>query len=302
MFDKLANIQQIVFDKTGTLTTGDFKIGKIKSINEDILVIRSILYSIERHSSHPVAKSITRELQGVKEIPMNQIKELKGKGISATDDQDNHYILGSYNIARHLTTENQNDLYLIKNDQLIASLDIQDELKPDAKATIDYLLEQNITPVLLSGDNYAKCAQVATELGIDHFYFGKLPHEKLELIDQLSKKMPTAMVGDGINDAPALAKADVGISLSNATEVAVDSAQVILLNGRLSYLKSALKLSKLTITTIKQNLFWAFAYNLIAIPLAATGFLSPMIAAFSMGFSDVMVVGNSLRLKIKKID
>ena len=144
-------------------------------------------------------------------------------------------------------------------------------------------------------------AGVAAALGIADFYAEQLPAQKLERIAALSAQAPTAMVGDGINDAPALSRATLGISLSNASHAAIQSAQIILLNGRLDRLRDALHISKHTLLTIRQNLFWAFAYNIVAIPLAAAGYLSPMWGALFMAFSDVVVIGNSIRLKTKKL-
>jgi Cu+-exporting ATPase len=155
--------------------------------------------------------------------------------------------------------------------------------------------------VLLSGDQEAKVAEVAGKLGIEEYYGAQLPEQKLERIAALSDQVPTAMVGDGINDAPALAKATVGVSLSNASQVAIQSAQIILLNGKLEYLRKAFGISEHTVLTIKQNLFWAFAYNIVAIPIAAMGFLNPMWGALFMAFSDVVVIGNSIRLRYKRI-
>lgn len=295
--ETLSTIKQVVFDKTGTLTTGRFKIKKITGIKTPQEEITSILFSLEQHSSHPIAQSIIRELKGSEELPLHKIREMKGMGIQAEDKNGVIYELGSYEIARSQTTDNKHDIYILKNKNLIGYVDIEDELKPEAKAAIDYLKANGITPILLSGDSYRKCGAVAHKLNIEKFYFNKHPHEKLEIITNLSKEAPTAMVGDGINDAPALAKADIGISLSDATDAAIDSSQVILLNGNLAHLKDAMEMSKKTMTTIRQNLFWAFFYNILAIPVAAAGFLSPMIAAFSMALSDVFVVGNSLRLK-----
>jgi len=299
--ETLATVKQVVFDKTGTLTTGRFKIKKITPVRTEEEEIKTILYSLEKHSSHPIAQSVTRELKGTPEMMLSKIRELKGTGIRAEDKKGNQYELGSYEIARNLTTDIKHDIYILRNNTLIGYVDIEDEVKPEAKGAIDYLKGKGIVPILLSGDSYRKCASVARKLEVEKFYFGKHPHEKLEIITNLSKVAPTAMVGDGINDAPALAKADIGISLSDATDVAIDSSQVILLNGNLGHLKNALELSKKTMTTIRQNLFWAFFYNVLAIPVAAAGFLSPMIAAFSMALSDVFVVGNSLRLKMRKI-
>jgi Cu+-exporting ATPase len=167
---------------------------------------------------------------------------------------------------------------------------------------ISELKKMNIQPVLLSGDTASKCKDVADKLGIKEIYSQQLPHQKMEVINSLKKKGLVAMVGDGINDAPSLAGADVGISLGNATKIAINSAQIILLNTEeMKSLINALKISRATIITIKQNLFWAFFYNILTIPIAAAGFLSPIIGSLSMAFSDVIVIGNSVRLKFKKI-
>ena len=157
-------------------------------------------------------------------------------------------------------------------------------------------------PIILSGDKLEKTRQVAEALQVETYYAEKLPDEKLDIIAKLTAGEPTAMVGDGINDAPALAKATQGISLSNASQVAINSAQIILLNGNLEGLTKALKISRRTIQTIRQSLFWAFAYNIVAIPIAAMGYLNPMWGALFMAFSDVVVIGNAIRLKFRKIE
>lgn len=153
-----------------------------------------------------------------------------------------------------------------------------------------------IKTVMLSGDNEKKCRYVAERAGITTYFASQLPEQKLDHIRRLSAEQPTAMVGDGINDAPALSLADVGISLGTATDIAKESAEVILLSGQISKVEEAIRLGRMTYRTIQQNLFWALAYNVVAIPIAAMGFLSPIVAAFSMAFSDVVVIGNSLRL------
>ena len=200
-----------------------------------------------------------------------------------------------------MTKDDTHNIYLVKNGKLIATVDIEDEIKKDTKEIISFLKKEGIKPIMLSGDRFEKCKNIAEQIGIDEFYAEQLPKQKLELIKKLSQQSPTAMVGDGINDAPALAQATVGTSLSDATQVAIQSAQIILLKGNLSHLKFAYKISKHSMITIKQNLFWAFFYNVISIPIASVGFLSPMIAALSMAFSDVIVIGNSIRLKTKNI-
>jgi P-type Cu+ transporter len=180
---------------------------------------------------------------------------------------------------------------------------MEDKIREGAEELISFLKEKGIRTVLLSGDRKAKCEQVARDLGIDEVFAEQLPEQKLELIQQWADSEPTAMVGDGINDAPALTRATVGISLSNATHAAMNAATVVVMDGGgLSRLQEAFSLGGHTLLTIRQNLFWAFAYNIVAIPMAALGFLNPMVAALSMAFSDVVVIGNAIRFKYKRLD
>jgi len=184
---------------------------------------------------------------------------------------------------------------------LIGWIDVEDSIRPEAKQVVSMLHKQGIKTILLSGDTKEKCERVAQQLGIDEVIAEQTPEQKLEKIATYNSQMPTAMIGDGINDAPALAKATVGISLSDASHIAMQSAQVVLMNHGLKHLPLSLGLGKHTYTTIKQNLFWAFAYNIVAIPVAAFGFLSPGFAALAMGFSDVVLAANSVRLNWKKV-
>ncbi|MBC8267084.1 MAG: cadmium-translocating P-type ATPase, partial [Flavobacteriales bacterium] len=298
--EKLASVKSIVFDKTGTLTTGEFSIKKIEVLEGEKDFVKSIIYNLEKHSSHPIAVSLVNNLKEVA-IPLEllEIKEEKGIGISAIFQNDN-YQIGS---SRLLTEENnEHDLYLLENNKIIAFIDIEDELKKDAQKVMEKIKEIGISPILLSGDKLKKCEEINEKLNFSEVFSEQLPNEKLEKIKQLVNKTPTAMFGDGINDAPALAQSTVGISIGNATQVAIQSADVILLNkNELSQLPKALQVAKHTLLTIKQNLFWAFAYNIVAIPIAAMGFLNPMWGALFMAFSDVIVIGNSIRLKYKKI-
>lgn len=300
-----AKIKNIVFDKTGTLTSGNFKIKNINyigGISEE--EVKELLFRLEQHSSHPIAKSIVSELKNSSSNKtFNTINEEKGLGISAVDNEKNTYRLGSYKIAETATKDNSHNIYLLKNEKLIATLDIEDDIKTNAAETIKQLKSQGIKSILLSGDSKQKCEEFAKKVNIDTVYSNQLPSEKLQIIDHLTTEQDTAMVGDGINDAPALAKATVGISLSNATEVAIQSAQIILLkHNDLSVLTETYLISKHTLITIKQNLFWAFFYNIVAIPAAAMGLLNPMMGALIMAFSDVIVIGNSIRLRTKKLN
>jgi Cu+-exporting ATPase len=216
-------------------------------------------------------------------------------------DQQNQMIsLGSARILNHIPSQNFN-LYLAINGEAVAGLHIEDEVKQGAKEMIAAFHQQGIESIMLSGDKKERCDAIAADLGINTVYSEQLPEQKLEIIRTLAAEGNIAMVGDGINDAPALSLAQTGISPGDATQVAVNAAQVVLLNkDNLDSLTEAWKLSKLTLRTIKQNLFWAFFYNVLAIPLAAMGYLSPMIAAFSMAFSDIIVIGNSIWLKRKR--
>ena len=203
-----------------------------------------------------------------------------------------------------VTTEQGHNIYVTKNSQLLGWIDVADTIRPEAKQVIQSLHSAGIHTVLLSGDHKANCEKVANELGIKEFYFEQSPQQKLDTITHLNQTIPTAMLGDGINDAPALAKATVGISLSEATQIAVQSSQVVLMSHGLQHLPQALGIGKHTYLTIKQNLFWALAYNVIAIPVAAYGLLgkfAPAYGALLMGLSDVVLVINSLRLKWKKV-
>ncbi|WP_428329286.1 heavy metal translocating P-type ATPase [Mucilaginibacter sp.] len=299
--EAVAHTKYVVFDKTGTLTTGKFRINEIKvATNAPIEQIRGIILAIEERSNHPIAKSLVAELKPLEQTKLiiKTVKEEKGLGMRAEDVEGNHYFLGSGKSA----DQSSFNLSLYKNQQLLAQIAIDDEIKPEAANLIIQLKKMGIIPVLLSGDKNNRCLKVAQLIGITDIHSEKLPDEKLAVIDIYKQKGKTIMIGDGINDAPALTKADVGVSMNDASQVAIQSARVILLNTDLQSVVKFLQISKHTLLTIKQNLFWAFAYNVIAIPIAALGFLNPMVGAFTMAFSDVVVIGNSLRLKVKKLD
>jgi len=300
--EQMARITTVVFDKTGTLTSGRFDIQKMYvEPGQDEQEIRSALLGLEQHSSHPIAQSLVRLLKAdTTPLPFEKVEEKKGCGLTGHDNKGQIWQAGSQRLVPGDTASHS--VYILKNDQLVGWVDLKDELKPEAVATIQQLQSQGIQTILLSGDKQANCDAVARQLGIQEVYAEKLPEEKLTLIDQLNASGTVAMVGDGINDAPALAKAEVGISLSNASEIAINSAQVVLLShDALGKLPEALLLGKHSLLTIKQNLFWAFFYNVVAIPVAAIGLLNPMVGALSMAASDVVVIGNSIRLKSKKI-
>jgi Cu+-exporting ATPase len=221
--------------------------------------------------------------------------------MKAIDKSGNEFTIGSYELVKSITEDDSHNVYLIRNGVWIGWIDLVDEIRSEATTVIAQLKAAGYQPILLSGDRNNKCQQIAETLGITEWYGQHTPEQKLERIEKLNQQSPVAMVGDGINDAPALAKATLGISLSDASHIAMQSAQVVLMNHGLKNLPLALALGKQTYRTIRQNLFWAFAYNIVAIPIAAIGWLSPGISALAMGFSDVVLAINSLRLYAKKI-
>lgn len=296
------SIKQVVFDKTGTLTTGHFNITGFSLQSSDITEeeFKRIAFSLEKYSNHPIANAIARNWKTKDEIRWANIEEVKGLGMKATDKDGNNYIAGSFKTATQFTADASHNVYIIRNNQLLGWIDVADEIRPESLTVITTLKNRGIRTILLSGDQKDKCEKVGKELGIDTILSEQTPEQKLEKIAIFNAEAPTAMVGDGINDAPALAKATVGISLSDATQVAMQSAQVVLMNHGLKNLPLALGLGKHTYITIKENLFWAFAYNIVAIPVAALGYLNPTFGALVMGLSDVVLAINSVRLNFKK--
>ena len=299
--ENFRTIKQVVFDKTGTLTTGLFTISEYKYVDIDEPEFKSIVFSMEKYSTHPIAKCISASFKTKEEIRWKSIEEVKGIGMKSEDKNGNVYWAGSFKIAMDQTTEANHNVYVLKNNKLIGWIDVEDELRAEAKEIIQYLKSKQIKTILLSGDRQEKCDFIANQLGIDEVIAEQSPEQKLEKIDSLNKITPTAMVGDGINDAPALAKATIGISLSDASQIAIQSAQVVLMNHGIKKLPLALGLGRHTYITIKQNLFWAFFYNIIAIPIAAFGYLTPTFGALVMGLSDVVLAINSVKLFIKKV-
>jgi Cu+-exporting ATPase len=294
------SIRQIVFDKTGTLTTGKFAIQQFETIIYE-KEFMSIVFSMEKYSTHPIAQSIVNAWSKSTLIRWKQIEEIKGIGIKAVDDQNNVYEIGSKKILPESVISDAHHLYLLKNKAIIGWIDVMDEIRPEAKNVIEWFNAHDIETIMLTGDLHEKANAVAKALNIKHVYSEQSPLQKMQQIERLSLLKPTAMVGDGINDAPALAKSTIGISIGNASQLALQQADVVLINQGLSHLPEAMGLGKHTYLTIKQNLFWAFAYNIIAIPIAAVGLLTPTFSALAMGFSDVMLAIISLNLFVKKV-
>lgn len=300
--ERFSGVKTVIFDKTGTLTTGHFTLDRIDIFQGTEQEAKEVLYKLEQFSTHPLALSISKALKAYNSSRIIlQITEEKGVGIQGKDAEGNTWIACSAVAHPALSPEDPYNIILLKNGAAVAGLRLSDEIRPAAAESIQYLHRKGIGTILLSGDTQKRCEYVAEKTGIKQVYAQQLPPDKLKIIEEYRSKGVTAMVGDGVNDAPALAASHIGISLANASPAAIQSAQIVLLGNSLDSLIKAHELSKHTLLTIKQNLFWAFFYNVVAIPIAAIGLLSPMIGALTMAFSDVIVIGNSIRLKYKRL-
>ena len=307
--EAFSNIGQVVFDKTGTLTTGEFAVGQWQ-LHPDAGIspeqFKEIAFSLEKYSVHPIAKSITREWKASPvgqraAIRWDKVEEVKGLGMRGVTKEGDIYWAGSYKVASGLTSEDTHNVYVVSNNRLLGWIDVRDKVRPEAAGVVSWLHGKGIHTVLLSGDRQKTCQDVASALGIQEVLAEQSPEDKLQQVTRLTAEMPTAMVGDGINDAPALARATVGISMSDASQLAMQTADVVLMGNGLQQLPAALGLGRHTFSTIRGNLFWAFSYNVVAIPVAALGLLTPAVAALAMGFSDVVLAANSLRLYAKRL-
>ena len=331
--ENVNKVNTIVFDKTGTLTYAKFEVTDVIPVNngnnyakDEILKFAA---SIERYSEHPIADAIVRHYkQSIHPMTpshtMNETNDGLHKvdgfkiisGIGAEAKINNEYFkIGGANLIRKdgpnpssADTDGFNNIYLFKNDNLIGEIRINDRVKENAKDVVNEL-KDNYAVSLISGDGKYATEKAALETGIDDFYYQILPDKKQEIIGQMQARgKVVAMVGDGINDAPSLSKADLGIAIGTGQDIAIQSADVILVKGELENIPALFKISKKTIRIIKQNLFWAFFYNAAAIPLAAGVLvpwgisISPVMASMFMALSDVItVLGNSMRLKYMKI-
>lgn len=314
----------IVFDKTGTVTLGKPAVTDIIPVNTSKEKLLTLVYSLEYKSEHPLAKALCEKArqEGVEPLQTENLTLYAGNGVSATLE-NNSLIGGSYsfisthttlsdNIAsvyERLSSEGKTPLFFLKNGSLIGIIALADSVKEDSREAVLQLSKRGIRTVMLTGDNAKTASAVANLVGIDEVVAGVLPEDKAKTVEELKKHGRVIMVGDGINDAPALVAADVGIALGSGTDVAIDAADAVIMNGRLTGVVNAVKLGSSTLKNIKENLFWAFIYNTLGIPLAAGLFiplvgweLSPMFAAAAMSLSSLCVVSNALRLNFIKLN
>lgn len=307
----------IIFDKTGTITDGILSVNDIYTNNISDEEFLSLLASLESKSEHPIAKAIMNYSIS-KSINLKTISEFAaapGKGLKAKFNDDfilagNKSYMKENNVDMNVIlerfktnpTDSSSIIYLAVNGEAKGYVTVNDSIKSNASEVVRELKQNNLEPVLLTGDNFIVAKRVSDTVGISKFEAEVLPENKSSVVKKFqSNNKKVVMVGDGINDAPALVQSDIGIAIGTGTDVAIESAKVVLMNGDLYGIIKSFKLSKQTIRIIKQNLFWAFIYNVIGIPLAALGLLNPMFAALAMSFSSVSVVSNSLRLKRMKL-
>lgn len=313
----------VAFDKTGTLTRGEPEVTDVlplgKTSEAELIHIAA---SLEYSSEHPLARAVVKRAEGQKLDTVHAFEAKTGFGVVGDIDGErvvggNLKLLGEeLELTEHLikeyerlSSEGKTPMIFAKGSSLLGIIAVRDAVKEDSKDAVAALLRMGLRVAMLTGDNESTAKAIASEVGIDHVYAGALPKEKGRILAELSRDGRVIMVGDGINDAPALATADVGMAIGGGTDIAIDSADVVLAGSSLAEVAAAISLSRATFINIKQNLFWAFIYNIIAIPLAAGVFIplfafemSPMLGAAAMSISSFSVVMNALRLNLFKYD
>lgn len=319
ILENAQKINTVVFDKTGTLTYGKLKISEVfnySNMNDKELL--QLVSSIEKKSTHPISKAFADYIEEnqMQMLEVEEFENVAGLGIIGKIENEkiilgNSKMLEKYKIKnkyleneKKLTKKGNSIVYVVKNEEVIALIGVNDIVRENAKEVIESLNENKIQTIMLTGDNKETAEKIAKDIGITEIISNVLPSEKAKVIKDLKKENKYVMMcGDGINDSPALASSDIGVSVNTGTDIAMDSSDVILTKNNLISIVNLIKISKKTITNIKQNLFWAFFYNILMIPIAV-GLLipigisiNPMIASFAMVFSSVTVILNALRLR-----
>lgn len=318
--EETGKVQMIALDKTGTITVGLPTVTDIVTNHIPEVELIQKAYSLEKNSEHPLAKAIIEKAEEMQLTASNveEFKILAGNGLVAKIDNEyiyggNHTYISSHIVipseieekASTLASNGKTPLYFSNDHELLGMIAVADVIKEDSIIAIQELHEMGIETIMLTGDNIATAQAIGKQVGVKHVVAGVLPDGKESIVKKLQQYGKVAMVGDGINDAPALTRADIGIAIGAGTDVAIDSADVVLRNSKLSDVVKAIRLSRATLTNIHENLFWAFIYNLICIPLAMglTSYkMNPMVGAAAMSLSSFTVCMNALRLNLIKLD
>jgi Cu+-exporting ATPase len=307
----MLKVDTIVFDKTGTLTIGKPTVTDIFDTSKDKSGL-SILASLENYSEHPIAKAVVEKAKDekIELLPVENFTAIPGTGVKGSIKGEKYFagkpkeILNNNstpaelgNFVNKIESEGKTAIILMRSNKLICAVGVADTIKDDSKNLIDTIKRLNINPVMLTGDNKTTANFIARKVGIDTVLAEVLPKDKLDIVKELQEKGHiVAMVGDGINDAPAIKQANVGIAMGTGSDITIEAGDIVLIKGSLGNVLKAIKLSRATFKKIKENLFWALFYNIIAIPIAAIGFLHPVIAEIAMAFSSINVITNSIRL------
>lgn len=321
--EETGKAQIVVLDKTGTITKGEPSVTDIIPINTDEKTLIGTAFSLEQKSEHPLAKAVVSyaEKHDTELSEVTDFKAVSGSGLTARLDDRTYYggnagFIGSKVkisdeadlIAQLLADEGKTPLFFADESRLLGIIAVADTIKEDSPEAIAQLKNMGLKTVMLTGDNQRTANAIGKQVGVDMVIAGVLPNEKERVVRKLQEQGKVAMIGDGINDAPALTRADIGIAIGAGTDVAIDAADVVLMKSHLTDAAAALRLSRKTMRNIRQNLFWAFIYNVIGIPLAAGAYirlfgceLDPKFGAAAMSLSSVSVVTNALRLNLAKI-
>jgi Cu+-exporting ATPase len=315
-------VRNVILDKTGTITKGEPEVTDVistsKLTHKQVLAVAA---GIEKSSEHPLAEAIIRRAKGVKTPVVKGFKAIPGHGVTVsisgtTYHLGNAKLMGDFktDIRQHtkgmhaLEEQGKTVMMLSANRKLLGMIAVADTMKDTSAEAVSKLKRMGIKVYMITGDNERTAKAIAKQVGVDGYFAEVLPKDKAVHVKKLQKTGGVAMVGDGINDAPALAQADIGIAMGSGTDVAMETGGIVLMRDDLNDVAKAIKLSRITMSKIKQNMFWALIYNIVGIPVAAgalypfTGWLlSPIIAGAAMALSSVSVVSNSLLLKAKKL-
>jgi len=311
----MKEVKSIVFDKTGTITKGKPEVTNIKSMNGKENELINLAANLEKLSEHPIAKAIVDKAALKKYKKVTSFKVLRGRGVEGKIGKDS-VVIGNQTLmnerkinldkiikfVENFEEEGKTTMIVSVNKKVIGVVAVADAVKEDSKEAIEKLNKQGYRTIMITGDNERTAKAIAKQVGINEVIANVLPENKAKKVEELQKEGMVAFIGDGINDAPALKQSNVGIAMGTGTDIAIEAGDIVLAKGSLIGVVQAINLSKATFKKIKQNLFWAFAYNVIAIPLAIGGFLHPVIAEIAMALSSITVVSNANLLRKKKID